>query len=80
MNGLTIPAGTKKVIVAVPSGWAGFSNNISVINDANLPETYTTTVISVTGANGYGSLNYFVHYYIPASPFAVNTVHKINVS
>ena len=80
LNGLTIPAGTKKVIVAVPSGWAGFSNNISVINDANLPETYTTTVISVTGANGYGSLNYFVHYYIPASPFAVNTVHKINVS
>lgn len=80
---LSVPIGTKRIVVAVPSGSNGyqtFGNNISVINAANLGETYDTTTVSVSGANGYTAIPYFVHYYIPAAPIGANTTHTITVS
>jgi hypothetical protein len=76
--GLTIPAGTKKIIIAVPSGWNSFGSGITIINDASLPETYSLTTISNT--IGSYTKNYFVHYYIPAVPFPAETKHIISVS
>lgn len=80
ITNLPIPAGTTKIIVAVPSGYNSFSSGITVINNANLPESYSTTVINVSGANGSAAIPYFVHYYIPASPIGADGTHTITLT
>ncbi len=77
---LQIPEGVTRIVVAVPSGYNNFGNNINVINAANLPETYNTYTVNVEGANSYSAIPYFVHHYIPAAPFNANTSHTITVS
>lgn len=76
---LSIPEGTLRVVVAVPSGYANLGSGISVINAANVGETYSTTVVNVLGNNSYAAIPYFVHSYIPAAPFGANTTHAITV-
>lgn len=77
---MSIPAGTQKVIVAVPSGYVSLSSGISVLNAVNQPESYNTTTISVSGASGYTSSTYFLHYYTVPSPIALDTTHTITVT
>lgn len=77
---INIPAGTQKIMVAVPSGYVNLSNGISVINAVNQPETYSTTTIDVSGANGFTASKYFLHYYTVPSPIALNTTHTITVT
>ena len=80
LSNLPLPSGTTKIIVAVPSGYNGFAGGISVINNANLPESYSTTSINVSGANGAAAIPYFVHYYIPASPLGADGSHTITLT
>jgi|694.fasta_scaffold93319_2 hypothetical protein len=76
---LTLPSGTTRIVVAVPSGYNNFGNSIAVTNASNNPETYTTTSVNVSGANNFASIPYFIHTYIPAAPLGSNTTHAISV-
>lgn len=76
---LSIPEGATRIVVAVPSGYNSFGDSISVVNAANLPESYETSTVGVEGANGYTAINYFVHSYIPAGPIDAATTHTITV-
>lgn len=89
---IDIPAGTKKIVVAFPSGTNGsqtFFNTIpdgtwsqagiKIINGNNSPETYDTTTINVSGANNFTAIPYHVKYYIPSVPVPTGTAHTITI-
>lgn len=86
---LTIPSGTKKIIVAFPSGVQSFTNSqpvgysqpgIKAINASQNPETYSATIINVSGANNFTAIPYYVKYYIPAGPIDGDTNHTITIT
>ena len=86
---LTIPSGTKKIIVAFPSGVQSFTNTkpdaiwnqvgIKAINGANAQELYSDTVINVSGASSFTAIPYFVKYFIPSVPIPADTAHSITI-
>jgi hypothetical protein len=86
---LAIPSGTRKIIVAFPSGVQNFTNTtadatwnqagIKAINGANAQELYSDTIINVSGANNFTAIPYYVKYFIPAGAFPVATNHSITI-
>lgn len=81
---VTPPVGTRRVVVAVPSGLYSLGNTITVLDEtslnANISSSYILTTINVSGANGASAVPYNVYTFIPDSPFANSATHRITLN
>lgn len=81
---VSIPVGTTRVVLAVPSGYYGLSNNITAIDknafNADITTGYVRSSVNVSGANSESAIPYNVYSYIPAAPFATNPTHIIKLN
>lgn len=81
---MTIPVGTNRVVVAVPSGLYSLGNTITVVDEtslnADVTSSYTRTNVSVSGANGASAVTYNVYSFIPAGPFSNISTHKLTLN
>jgi hypothetical protein len=81
---MTIPVGTNRVVVAVPSGLYSLGNTITAIDEtslnADITSSYTRTNVSVSGANGASAVTYNVYSFIPAGPFTNISTHKLTLN
>lgn len=86
-----IPVGTKRVILAVPSG-LGLGNTVSAVDTTALNAVLTygdegaagqsipLTTLQVSGANGASAVTYNIYTYIPAGPFSNPATHVIQLN
>lgn len=63
-NGVTIPAGTKRIFVAIPAG-TGYTKQLKSVIDVDgmgldVFANFTLSTVAVEGANGYMAMNYNV--------------------
>lgn len=63
-NGVTIPAGTKRIFVAIPAG-TGYTKQLKSVIDVDgmgldVFANFTLSTVAVEGANGYTAMNYNV--------------------
>lgn len=83
---IAAPVGTKRIIVAVPSGLYSLGNSITVLDEtslnADISSSYNNnlTTISVSGANGASAITYNIYSFIPDVPFANTSTHKITLN
>jgi hypothetical protein len=81
---MTIPVGTNRVVVAVPSGLYSLGNTITAVDEtslnADVTSSYTRTNVSVSGANGASAVTYNVYSFIPAGPFTNISTHKLTLN
>lgn len=76
---ITIPAGTKKMTVAMPS-----SRSLSSFNETTFGTPYADdfnlTTVSVEGANNYTAANYKVYTWIPLAGWPQTTSYVLKLS
>jgi hypothetical protein len=81
---VTAPVGTKRVVLAVPSGLYSLGNTITVLDEtslnADISSSYTLTSVSVSGANAASAITYNVYSFIPDVAFANASTHKITLN
>ena len=83
---ITAPAGTRTIIVAVPSGagYASVANGNFTVLDRNantyVTSSFTPTGINVPGANGYVPTGYRVWYYINGAPSPAASTYNIDLN
>jgi hypothetical protein len=77
------PAGTRRVIVAVPVGLYSLGNTITVFDETSnsfITTGYPLTTVSVAGANSAAAVTYNVYSFIPDGPFVGSSTHKITLN
>lgn len=79
---VTPPIGTKRVIIAVPSGMYSLGNTIDAFDESantNVTTSYPRTTVSVSGANGAAPITYNIYSLVPDVPFVNSPTHRITL-
>lgn len=79
---VTPPIGTRRVIIAVPSGMYSLGNTIDVFDESansNITTAYPRTTVSVSGANGAAPITYNIYSLVPDGPFSNSPTHRITL-
>ena len=77
---LNVPAGATQVTIACISTATGVTKiiNETALN-ADVTSTFTKSIVSVEGSNGYTAVNYNVWNFIPAAPYGQSAVLKVTL-
>lgn len=83
---ITAPIGTKRVILAIPSGLYSLGNTVTVLDEtslnADISASYNNnlTTVPVAGANGASPVTYNIYSFIPDAPFTNESTHRITLN
>lgn len=77
---ISIPAGTKRVVIAYPSSIRDITSIKYVeFGNGEVKDTFSLATINVEGANGFTPIGYKVYSYVPAEPFGDAVTYAVTL-
>jgi hypothetical protein len=76
---ISIAAGAEIVAFAYPATLRDVSSVILGGTSFDIKDSYTQSVFTVAGANGYAPVNYKVYYFVPVEPFTDPADHVVTI-
>ena len=77
---ISIPTGAKMVVIALPAGLSVKSIKYVEAMNTEVKDIFSTSTVSVEGANGYTSESYNLYVYVPDIEFSQTVTYAVEIA